>query len=121
MLWLRVNYVGGTGRLSEVVYHADELRLANRNLELKWRLSEVVFRADELRLANADEFVAGDHLVVACAETDPAVQQELQRAGVNPKRLGEAFKKLRGTRKLRAMKSLGGSEAEAFKTLRAPR
>ena len=75
------------------------------------RLSETLQRANALRAGNGDGYVAVDHLVLAAAEADPAVQQELQRVGVSPKRLPEAFKRLRGTRKVTSEAGEAGLDA----------
>ena len=69
------------------------------DLDLSGRLEDVLQRADNLRITQGDEYVAVDHLAVACID-EPAIQAAIGEAGLNPKKLAAAAKVLRGSRKV---------------------
>ena len=81
------------------------------DLDLSGRLEDVLQRADNLRITQGDEYVAVDHLAVACIDADPAIQAAIGEAGIAPKKLAAAAKVLRGSRKVTSETSESGYSA----------
>ena len=50
--------------------------------------------ADQLRASQGDEYVALDHLAVACVEEEAVIQAAIGEAGVSPKKMAAAAKVL---------------------------
>ena len=74
--------------------------LPPQEIDISGRLAQCLQHADRLRASQGDDFVALDHLAVACVEGEPAIQAALGEAGVNPKKIAAAAKALRGSRKV---------------------
>ena len=70
------------------------------DIGMSGRLAETLQRADGLRGAQGDDYIALDHLVIASVESEPAIKSAVCDAGVAPKRLAGAAKKLRGDRRV---------------------
>lgn len=83
------------------------------DLDMSGRLSQCLQRADQMRAEQGDEFVALDHLAVACVEREPVIQAALGEAGVAPKKMAIAAKALRGSRKVTSESSESSYQALA--------
>jgi ATP-dependent Clp protease ATP-binding subunit ClpB len=84
------------------------------HLDASGRLAEVLQRADGLRVAQGDDFIALDHLAVACVDGDPAVQAAVGEAGIAPKKMTAAAKVLRGDKRVTSESEAGEAGYKAL-------
>ena len=83
------------------------------DIDMSGRLLQCIQRADQMRAEQGDEFVALDHLAVACVEREPVIQAALGEAGVAPKKMAIAAKALRGSWKVTSESSESSYQALA--------